>query len=310
MKRIFSIFFAVVLAVSLMLVPATSVGATNSSTILLDSVNIGDTTSEAGHNLLGWSDPWTWGGGYGGGDDGTFRLLMGPGDGCTDHEDAYFTMSAGAMCADKLVLHHLDGSQPDDFIVYVLDGGVYTLIGSYAKQTSGETWETSEYYFSPRGGEIQFKLLATSPVQSWCLAWGQVAFSWAELYGPYPVTIDIKPGSDPNSINLKDQGVLPVAILGSEDFDVYTIDLAKPITLGGTSVTSRGSGKKAPKLAVSFEDVDGDGLMDLVAFFRVQELVDSGALDENTTELMLEAETTGGVPISGTDTVNVVPDST
>ena len=278
------------------------------SPVLLDSVNIGDTTSEAGHNLLEWSDPWVspgWGGNYGGGDDGTFRLLMGPGDGCTGHEDAYFTMSAGSDCAYKLVLHHLDGSQPDDFDVFILDGAVYNSIGSYAQQTTGETWETSEYYFSLRSGDIHFKLVATSPVQGWCLNWGQVAFSWAELYGWYPVTIDIKPGSYPNSINLTEQGVLPVAILGSS-VDVSAIDLGEPITLGGTVVTSRGPAK-APKLAVSFEDVDGDGEMDLVAFFRVQDLVASGALDEITDELMLEAETTGGVPIYGTDTVNVVP---
>jgi len=112
------------------------------SLVLLDSVNIGDTTSEAGHDLQGWSNPWVrpgWGGNYGGGDDGTFRLLMGPGDGCTGHEDAYFTMSAGPGCADKLVLHHLDGSQPDDFDVFILDGADYDFIGSYAKQTTGET---------------------------------------------------------------------------------------------------------------------------------------------------------------------------
>ncbi len=120
-----------------------------------------------------------------------------------------------------------------------------------------------------------------------------------------PLNIDIKPGSDPNSINPGEQGVLPVAILGSS-IDVSTIDLSKPITLGGAAVTSRGSAK-APKLAVSFEDVDGDGLMDLVAFFRVQDLVDSGALDETTTQLKLEAETTGGMPISGIDLVRIVP---
>ncbi len=121
-----------------------------------------------------------------------------------------------------------------------------------------------------------------------------------------PVDIDIKPGSYPNSINPGEHGVLPVAVLGSPTFDVSTIDLSEPITLGGTEVTSRGPAK-APKLAVSFEDVDGDGLMDLVAFFSVQELVTSGALTIDTIELKLEAKTTGGVPISGTDTVNIVP---
>lgn len=131
------------------------------------------------------------------------------------------------------------------------------------------------------------------------------AMTHIDVFTNQPVVVDIKPGSYPNSINLKDQGVLPVAILGIS-IDVSTIDLSKPIILGGTVVTSRGPAK-APKLAVSFEDVDGDGLMDLVAFFRVQDLVTSGALDETTTELMLEAETTGGVPIQGTDTVNIVP---
>jgi hypothetical protein len=38
------------------------------------------------------------------------------------------------------------------------------------------------------------------------------------------VYVDIKPGSCPNPINLKGKGVLPVAICGTEDFDVKTID--------------------------------------------------------------------------------------
>ena len=50
-----------------------------------------------------------------------------------------------------------------------------------------------------------------------------------------PVEIDIKPGSCPNSWNRESNGVLPVAILGTEDFDVTQIDVS--------SVTiSRGDG--------------------------------------------------------------------
>ena len=35
--------------------------------------------------------------------------------------------------------------------------------------------------------------------------------------------IDIKPGSNPNSINLGANGVVPVALLGTTDFSVDTI---------------------------------------------------------------------------------------
>jgi hypothetical protein len=39
-----------------------------------------------------------------------------------------------------------------------------------------------------------------------------------------PVAVDIKPGSCPNAFNRGDKGVLPVAILGSEEVDVTMID--------------------------------------------------------------------------------------
>jgi uncharacterized membrane protein len=42
---------------------------------------------------------------------------------------------------------------------------------------------------------------------------------------PQPVTIDIKPGSDPNSVNCNnDKGVISVAILTTDDFDAATVD--------------------------------------------------------------------------------------
>ena len=40
------------------------------------------------------------------------------------------------------------------------------------------------------------------------------------------VTIDIRPGSDGNEINTRSRGVIPVAILGSDSFDVADVDLA------------------------------------------------------------------------------------
>jgi len=151
----------------------------------VDEFDIGDTDSEDGYELTGWSNPVAWTAGYGGGsDDKTFRLLMGPGDGCGDgYQEAYFTMDTKCAVADKLILHHLDGSQDDNFSVYIWDGSDWELVDSYASQGGGENWVTSEYTFSPQSGELKFKLVATGTVTGWCNTWGQVAFSWAKLEG-------------------------------------------------------------------------------------------------------------------------------
>ena len=43
------------------------------------------------------------------------------------------------------------------------------------------------------------------------------------------VDIDIKPGSDPNCFNVNGNGVIPVAILGSANFDVTRVDDSPPV---------------------------------------------------------------------------------
>jgi hypothetical protein len=103
--------------------------------------------------------------------------------------------------------------------------------------------------------------------------------------------IDIKPGSDPNSINLNSRGVVPVAVLTTDDFDATTVDPVTVLFAG------------ASPLRWAMEDVDGDGDMDLLFHFKTQEL----GLDENSTEAILTGSTFGGQPIQGTDTVNIVP---
>ena len=119
------------------------------------------------------------------------------------------------------------------------------------------------------------------------------------------VHIDIKPGSDPNSVNMNANGLLPVAILGEDAFDVSNIN-ASTIELGGVDITSRGSAR-APKIAYSFEDVNGDGYIDLMAFFSMTDLISEGVLAEMTTALTLTANLYNGTPIDGMDSVRVVP---
>jgi len=106
------------------------------------------------------------------------------------------------------------------------------------------------------------------------------------------VSIDIKPGSYPNSINLKSKGVVPVAVLGTSDFDVATVDPSSVVFAGASAV----------KWAL--EDVNGDGKLDLVLHFNTQQLA---SLEKTSMTATLTGFTYNGIPIQGTDTVNIVP---
>ena len=111
------------------------------------------------------------------------------------------------------------------------------------------------------------------------------------------VAIDIKPGSDPNSINLGSNGVVPVAIFSTEDFDATTVD-PLTVTLGQAAVRLRGRGVPM----ASFEDINQDDLLDLVLHVETQAL----QLTEDDVEAWLEGTTFAGEPIAGMDTVRIV----
>jgi hypothetical protein len=57
-----------------------------------------------------------------------------------------------------------------------------------------------------------------------CTTWALLAIE--PFVPPSPAPIDVNPGSCPNPFNVKGKGVLPVAILGMEGFDVTQIDPA------------------------------------------------------------------------------------
>ena len=113
------------------------------------------------------------------------------------------------------------------------------------------------------------------------------------------VDIDIKPGSYPNSINLGSHGVIPVAILSSVDFDATQIDPAT-VTLAGSEVAIRGKGK----LLAHQEDINGDGLLDLVVQVETENL-DSGQFQDGNAKIT--GETFSGDLIVGYDEINIVP---
>ena len=111
------------------------------------------------------------------------------------------------------------------------------------------------------------------------------------------VNIDIKPGSFPNAIKLQDTGNIPVAIFSTSTFDAANIDVAT-LELNGAGVRIvNGKG-----LQYSFDDVNGDGLMDLVVHF------DRGTLELTVgdTSATVTGTTQDGRQIQGTDSVVVI----
>lgn len=135
----------------------------------------------------------------------------------------------------------------------------------------------------------------------------------------YPVYVDIKPGSWPNPLGLKSRGVLPVAICGTEDFDVATIDPETiRLTLNGVGVAPlRWSYEDVATMYIgelcSGHDLDGDGYLDLTLKFKTQEVIQTlglGAFSDRDVVILalagnLKAEH-GGTLIRGQDCVVIL----
>ncbi len=122
-----------------------------------------------------------------------------------------------------------------------------------------------------------------------------------------PIIVDIKPGSFPNSVNLKSKGVLPVAILGTEDFDVNSVDQSADILLFSGPLPINGGGLPVSPIRSAFEDVSGDGLLDLTLKFSIAEMVKHGALNPDTIEGILIGLLKDGTPFAGMDSIRIVP---
>lgn len=110
------------------------------------------------------------------------------------------------------------------------------------------------------------------------------------------VAIDVKPGSAVNPIDVSAQGTVPVAILSTPSFDA-------PARVGPTSLTFGKTGEESSLVRCNArgEDVNGDGLRDLVCHFGVSQL----GLAAGDTEAVVNGELVLGGSIRGSDAVRV-----
>jgi len=132
------------------------------------------------------------------------------------------------------------------------------------------------------------------------------------------VPVDIKPQSCPNPLNVGAKGVLPLAILGTADFDVSQVDPAS-VQLEGVSPLHSALGDVATPYEpyVGKEDAydcttgGPDGFVDITFNFNSQEVVAALGPVSDGDVLVLELTGNlkpefGGTPIVGEDVVVVV----
>lgn len=231
-----------------------------------------------------------------------------------------------------LVFHHQTGTGDHQISKYSSTYGIVAGEWQHCSVTLVEGGNVNFYIDGSQAGTVPqlgtFGLLNDEPVRigtrkdEWSYFFGLLdeicifkrALSAEEIWDIYmsyptePRDIDIKPGSCPNPLNVKSRGLLPVAILGSEDFDVSSIDAAS-IRLAGV----------AP-IRSSFEDVgtplvdanececstEGpDGFLDLTLKFETKRIVEALGEVSHGDELMLKLTgvLSDGTHIEGSDCV-------
>lgn len=114
-------------------------------------------------------------------------------------------------------------------------------------------------------------------------------------FGPFPISIDVKPATLPNSINPNSKGKIPVAILTTRTFDATEVD--------PTTVLFGATGGEVAPVQFASEDVDGDGDIDLVLHFVTQET----GITCGDVSASLTGATFSGLLIKGSDTIEPAP---
>ena len=176
--------------------------------------------------------------------------------------------------ADGMLYVTEDRPAPQSRIVRVASDGTHEVFATGFGQAAGLAFhpETGDLYVSEQDFDRIWRVRFTREV-----------------------AVDVRPRSPRNRVRPGSHGVLPVAILGSEDLDVGEIGVASLAFGPDGAPVARGAG--------SLVDLDGDGYADLFLRFRV----DASGIAPGDTEACLDGALLDGRPLRGCDAIETVP---
>lgn len=216
----------------------------------------------------------------------------------------YVFNSTYEWLSDPVVIKGLDPKTTIlDLRMEVSDNG-QTLTPSYKLNNSSE-WISFTAHTLPQGVGILYGMGS------------QVALP-AVSVGIYPndnpppepvqVSIDIQPKFCPNHLNTKSKGIFPVAILGTENFDVADTDIASVRLAGVAPMRSKIGDVSQPANIEYCGNFGPDYYDDLILTFRTQDIIDAIGDVDNGDEipLTLTGMLNDGTNIFGTDTVLII----
>jgi len=130
---------------------------------------------------------------------------------------------------------------------------------------------------------------------------------------PYPtpvdvrligVELDVKPCSTPSAIGLSGAGVVPVAVVGSETFNVDTVDLSDLSSMRLSTDPEFSEWANPIDLSIGYTYCS-DGTSDLIMHFTSADLISIG-VNQETTKLYIQGDTDAGVIIGHDDSIKVL----
>lgn len=216
------------------------------------------------------------------------------------------------------------GGNLSDLVIIDLTTGHATVIGptGFDRIGSIEFGPDGKLYggLSRNTSSVPGLLLEIDPNNGFATPLFETGFSITGLTATtsrvLPVSLDVKPSSCPNPLNVKSKGVLPVALLGTADFDVNDVDVASLRLEGVSPIRSALEDVATPTEPFTakedcYEDcneLEADGYTDLTLKFDRQEIVDAleSIEDRECVALKLTGTLVDGTSIEGEDLVVIL----